>query len=148
MIIRKMLLLFFTGIGLAFSLCFSTFILSKKFREFVAVQVLKVTWPEKLGGAFSEDVISVGHGSDAGVNPELFSRMGELLESYCSRRNTAELEPELHRLYEDFKECYEWLKSGNASQKRLRSIAYQMECIQAIMSSNRHRVGTEDVVSS
>lgn len=142
MIFKKMLFLFFTVLGLVTSTGFCAFLVSKRFREYVAAQVLKVTWPEKLGGAFSEDFFQTCEVSDA-HEQMIFSKMGFLLESYDSRDRSPEFESEINQLIEHMKEYYQDLKACNAPQKKLRSIAYQMECIQAIIDSDARKRARE-----
>lgn len=133
-----MLFLFFTALGLFTSVGFCAFLVSKHFREYVATKVLEATWPEKLGGAFSEGFFQTCEVSDAHEHM-IFSKMGALLESYDSKGGSPEFDSEITELSEHLKEYYQDLKACNAPQKKLRSIAYQMECIQAIIESDSRK---------
>ncbi len=136
MIVRRMLFLFFALVGVVFSCCFSAFVLSKRFREYITVQVLKVTWPEKLGGGVSRNFFSVCDGDDYSAKTDLFAKMGAVLDSYNSFGNTPEINENLRQLQEMLKEYYQELKERNVPQKKLRSVAYQMQCIQTLLNAD------------
>lgn len=135
MIVRKVLILFFIVTGFIFTSSLTMFIISKSFRECVTKNIIKITWPEKLEGAFCANFFQVSHGKNVACSENMFSKMGALLDSYDSTGGTPEIKAELQELQTHLKEYYKNLKTFNVPQKKLRSVAYQIKCIQTIVNT-------------
>ncbi len=141
MVLKRIFLfvvLIFALIGLISSVCLVSAFFSKEFRQAVVEQsIVKKSWPKKLGEGFPK---IFGHSSESKnkTKSTIFAKMGELLDSYDSLGGSPELDCELEELVKRLKEHYMELKTCNVSQKKLRSLAYQMACLQSIIDVDRH----------
>lgn len=135
MIFRKIFSIIFFLLalfGLFSSICLVGALFCKQFRDVVAQQASKISLSKKFGDGFPK-IFCSSKDVKSRSKSMIFAKMGELLDNYDSLGGSPELNCQLSDLLKNLKNHYMELKTCNVSHKKLRSIAYQIDCLKAII---------------
>lgn len=121
--------------GVFSSICLVGALFSKQFRDVISENASKISLTKRFGQKGFPKIFASANSKDLkdGSKSMIFAKMGELLDSYDSFGGSPELNCQLTDLLKSLKKHYSELKTYNVSHKKLRSIAYQIDCLKAII---------------